>query len=290
MLTYALVLNYNSVDETLELYDQLKRFYSEELQILIIDNNSEKEDILKLKKNIPSQQLLLSNKNLGYAGGNNLGIKSALKAGAEYIWVLNPDIRVDRTSLKILRESLIKDETLAAIGPRIVQRENKDKIFCDGGLVIFNSSCSTILKNHNKSCKDIGVGLDYDISYIDGSSILFRSETFKRIGLLPQKYFLYFEETDWCFRAREKGWRLAINSNASVFNLSTLKNSRYIYYTTRNRLIFAKKYHPKFSKVRKHYLKAILKDSYNSIAHGQRTPHLKNRILGIIAGNILAEF
>ena len=287
---YALILNYNSAAESIELFRDLEEQSYKNLQILVIDNKSNEEDRWELKENIPEANLIFNKKNLGYAAGNNVGIKKAIKANASYIWILNPDIRLDMDSLSILVESLQVDESLAAVGPRILQRENPGYIFSDGERIIMDEKASTLHKNHNLKAGNLHGVIDYEIDYIAGSSILLNSKAVGDIGKLPEEYFLYFEETDWCFKAHENNWKLAINTNSVVYNLTSKKTSVFHYYFTRNRLVFCKKYHPDFRSVRRYQIRALSEEMLARFKGKYLWPYFVHRLKGLISGIIKTSF
>tara|TARA_R100000935_G_scaffold50402_1_gene76262 strand:+ start:8926 stop:9816 length:891 start_codon:yes stop_codon:yes gene_type:complete len=283
-MIYAIILNYNSANESVALFKNLEVQQYNYLRILVIDNNSNEEDQIQLRENIPSVNLIFIKKNLGYAGGNNIGIEIALNKKADYVWILNPDIRVNNLTLPILLKTISEDKTLAAVGPRIIHRNNPDKIFSDGGMLAMTDSCSTYHKSHNFEVVSLSGNIDFDIDYIDGSCILLNCEAIKEIGKLPEEYFLYFEETDWCFKARKHNFRLAINSYVSVSNLTSIKNALYHYYMLRNRILFSKKYHPNPIKVRNYYSKALLKEVLFRLKGVYFKPFYLSRVKGLLAG------
>lgn len=283
---YALILNYNCSSESIALFKNLEDQHYKNLRILVIDNNSSEEEQLQLKENIPSENLILNKINLGYAGGNNIGIEIALSESADYVWILNPDIRVESQTLPILLKTISADKTLAAVGPRIIQRNKKDRIFTDGEKLVLDEKCSTIQKNYNLLVAIVPKKIDYDIDYIDGSSILLNCQAIQKLGVIPEEYFLYFEETDWCFNARKNNWKLAVNSNSNVYNLTSIKNSVFHYYFMRNKLIFSKKYHPEFKKVRNYYVKELLKEIALRFRGNYCKPFIKSRVKGLISGLI----
>lgn len=283
---YAIILNYNSSHDTMSLYSELVNCMYENLVVLVIDNNSADLNRKLLEENIPHDKLILNKRNLGYAAGNNIGIDIALKANADYIWILNPDIRVDKNALSILVETMQNDSTLAAVGPRILKRENPEIIFTDGEKLLMNKECHTHQKNHNKNRIEVEATLDYDIDYVDGSCILINSKAINDTGFLPEEYFLYFEETDWCSKAKQLGYNLAINSHSFVYNLTSKKKETFHYYFMRNRLIFSKKYHPAFNEVRKYYFHLLLKEFMNRFKGKYLNPFYKSRVKGLFAGII----
>lgn len=282
---YVLVLNYNSSGETLELYENLKEFKLK-VKLLVIDNCSSPKDQEQLKANVPEESLIINKRNLGYAGGNNVGIDVALKNNADYIWILNPDIRIEEQTLPILLETIVSDEKLAAIGPRIIRREDKERIYTDGEILKLDNSCQTLHKNHNFKISEIQETVDYDIDYIDGSSILLNCKAIRQIGKLPEEYFLYFEETDWCTNAKRNNWQLAVNTNARVYNLTSSKNDVYHYYMMRNKLIFSDKYHPDPAAVKRHYCELLLKEVLSRFRGKYFKPFYKERVKGLFSGLI----
>ena len=284
LIVFAIILNYNSAEETIELFTTLKNYNNKYLKILVIDNASEKEDQKRLKNNIPAENIIFNSKNIGYAGGNNIGIEIALKEEADYVWILNPDVRVNDRTLPILIKTLSEDNSLAAVGPRIIHRNNQEKIFSDGEILIKDSTCSTKHKNHNKEVAKVPKNIDYSVDYIAGSSILLNCQTIKDIGKFPEEYFLYFEETDWCFNAKKNNWKLAVNSNAEVYGLTSVKGQVFNYYFMRNKLIFCKKHHLNLKEVRNFYIKEILREVGDRFKGENFKPYFKDRVKGLVSG------
>ncbi|MCM4154702.1 glycosyltransferase family 2 protein [Gramella sp. AN32] len=281
---YAIILNYNSADESIRLFKDLRNLHPNDLGILVIDNSSNPTERTKLEDKIPQKYLIFNSKNRGYAGGNNVGIEHALEKNAEYIWILNPDIRIENTSLLILKETLEKDKTLAAVGPRIIKRENPDTIFSDGELIDTSINFHTIHKNFNKKINSQSVILDYDIDYIDGSCILFNSQAIKKVGRISEDYFLYFEETDWCTRAKRLGWKLAVNRRALANNLTSEKKETYHYFYTRNKLLFSKKFDLNYESLKKREIKTIVNELRSRLKGEYLKPYFFSRLKGLIAG------
>lgn len=281
--TFALILNYNSSRDSIELFQLLQSFGFKNLFVLVLDNDSKPEDINRLKQRIPDKNLVLNYKNLGYAGGNNIGIQLSIEKGADFVWLLNPDIRVERETLPALLEMITSKPGIAAVGPRIRSRINKNEIFSDGGVIFYDERCHADLLNYDLLVDENPPSINFEIDYVDGSCILINVEAIKSIGLLPNEYFLYFEETDWCAKAKRKGWELGINSFVNAFNLKSPKNATYAYYYFRNRLIFARKYHPEYRKVYWYYSKLISIRIWNRFRYGRKDPFLKWEVKGLFA-------
>lgn len=283
-LIYILILNYNSSKDSIFLFRSLQSLINANLKVFVIDNASAETDQLHLKKYIPENNLIINKKNLGYAGGNNIGIDIALKEEADYVWILNPDIRITLEALPRLLDLAKLDPSLAAVGPRILRREDGETIFTDGEKLYFDEKCSTEHKNSWRKNSEIPSGIDYDVDYIDGSCILINCKAIKELGKLPENYFLYFEETHWCLNAKHNNWKLAVNSQAVVYNLISEKKATFHYYFMRNKIIFSKKFHPQFKSVRKYYATILIKEFINRFRGRYLRPYYKSRVKGFIAG------
>lgn len=287
---WALIVNYNTVDECLELFENLKLVKGFDLHVLIIDNASCNADQQKLKEQIPIGNLIFNNANLGYAAANNIGIKKALQEEADYIWILNPDIRIEENTLKGMVKAIEKWPQTAASGVRILKRENPDYIFSDGEKLNINEGCKTSHKNHNYLKKECLAEVSYDIDYIDGSCVLLSVAGIKELGYLPEEYFLYFEETDWCFNAKRRGWKLVVNTTVNAYNHTSKKGKVFNYYYNRNKLLFCKKYNLNYNSVRNSEITDIFNEILGRVRGNYFKPYFKSRIKGLIAGIFKAEF
>ncbi|WP_029035386.1 glycosyltransferase family 2 protein [Salinimicrobium terrae] len=283
---YAVILNYNSSKETVSLYNNLKELEYKDLDILIIDNDSKDKDQAVIRNYISQDSLLFNYENLGYAAGNNIGIKKAVDAEAEFVWVLNPDIRVESDTLCILLNLLESDPELAAVGPRIISREDKSRIFSDGEVMELSDGLYTFHKNHKKPVSSIPEKVDFEIDYIDGSSILLRTAALKELGLFPEEYFLYWEETDWCTNAKNHNWKLAVDRRARVYNLNSEKGKKYHYYSSRNKLLFSKKYGLNYKEVLENERVVLTSEILNRFRGKYFKPFFISRLKGMLAGII----
>lgn len=284
---YAVILNYNSAGDTVALYKNLRDLNHNNLEILVIDNDSEVKDRQAIIDRIPENNVILNSENQGYAAGNNVGIKRANEEKAEFIWILNPDIRVDQNTLSTLLDLLKSDPSLAAVGPRIISRENKSLIFSDGELMDLSNGLHTFHKNYNKPVLSTEEKVDYGIDYIDGSSILVRMAAVKELGFFPEDYFLYWEETDWCTNAKRNNWKLAIDTNAVVYNLNSEKGAIYHYYYNRNKLLFSKKFNLNYNLVVKREKTKLYKEVLNRFSGKYLKPFFISRLKGVLAGILL---
>lgn len=286
-MIYIVILNYNSSTETLNLLENLM-VINLPVKIIVIDNNSLPNDQELLKHHVFPHQLIINKKNLGYAGGNNIGIDIAVKSNAKYVWILNPDIRIEKETLPDLLKCINGNKKIAAVGPRILMRENKEIIFSDGGEIKFDYKCTVRHKNYLRNTKTTTAGVNLGIDYIDGSCLLLNLKAVEELGFLPEEYFLYFEETDWCVNARRKGWELAVNCNSRAYNLISNKKGGYFYYLFRNKMIFARKYHPQPNIVRFYLSFILIKQFFLHVLRIKRFWYWKDRMKGFFDGQMNA--
>ncbi|MBK6903850.1 MAG: glycosyltransferase family 2 protein [Saprospirales bacterium] len=135
-----------------------------------------------LKASIPEKDLILNQKNLGYAGGNNVGIKIAIKNGADFIFIVNPDIRLENNTIPMLVEWMESNPRLASVGPRICFRDNPELIYSDGGIVEPERGYATWHLHFGKKIGEVQSQKYTDVDYVNGSAILLRTEALKHIG------------------------------------------------------------------------------------------------------------
>ncbi|MGM5470802.1 glycosyltransferase family 2 protein [Flavobacteriaceae bacterium LMO-SS05] len=280
------ILNYNSSKDTIELYTQIKEFYKG-LSIIIVDNNSELKDKNNLALNVKNEEIIYISKNIGYAGGNNIGIRKALEEQAEYVWILNPDIRLENNTLTILMETIQKNKNVAAVGPRICYRNDKNRIYSDGGIINKRKGFETAHFNSNKIISELKTWQPVQrVDYVNGSAMLVKTSVIKKIGFMMEDFFLYFEEAEWCLRATKNNFKLLVNTDALAYHASSEKGELYAYYMTRNRILLAK--HEKeyffttvnivWKKVYQHLKKDIRKRKITLIS--------QNLLKGFVAGII----
>lgn len=283
---FILILNYNSYQETLSLFNILQVDELNMAKILVIDNNSNDLNKRKLKEIIPCNQLMLLSENKGYAAGNNKGIQKAIAEDAKAILILNPDIQIQPLVIINLYNKLFKINDVAALGTRICFREQPDTIYSDGGLVDKEHGFKTYHLNSGKKNCEVNSKHLNTVDYVNGSVFMAKTETFKRVGLMKESFFLYFEETEWCLRARSLGLKLYIDPSLTAYHLSSAKNTRYHFYMIRNRLWLAKAYPEYYSTtlhmVKSHIIRQLIKE-----LKALKIPdkHLRARIKGLIMGH-----
>lgn len=190
-------------------------------------------------------------KNRGFAGGNNIGIKKALEMGADYILLLNNDTIVEPDFLKKLVEAGEKDEKAGILGPVIYEygtnpsASEAGKIHFAGGKI--NRLYTKGIHIQSTKCQI------QTTDYITGCCLLIKREVIEKIGLMDEDYFLYCEDVDWCIKARKAGYKCVVVSAAKIWHKVSSSTKEfsfsYIYYHARNGLLLARRNAPFFIKI-----------------------------------------
>jgi GT2 family glycosyltransferase len=248
-----------------------------ELETIAVNNNPEQK-IDSLKKKYQNVIFLETKENLGFTGGNNLGIKKALKNGADFVFLLNNDTLLSENLLVELLKVAESDKQIGILAPKIYfapghefhhdkyQEKEKGKVFWyAGGLFDWQN----IIASHR------GVdGVDhgqYDkiitTDFASGCGVLIKKEVFEKVGFFDQRYFLYLEDVDLCQRAKIAGFKVLYVPQAVLWHLnagsSAVGGFLHDYYLTRNRLLFGFKYASFRTKV------ALIKESLRLLSSGR---------------------
>ena len=235
----VVVLNWRRCEETIRCVESLLQSDYQELRPVIVDNDSGDGSEERLRASFPQLPLVQTGANLGYAGGNNRGIEWALAEEAEYVMVLNNDTRVDRHCVSRLVATLRADTSIAQAGPKVVDAE-RGTLGAVGGEVRWAVAEPRQIGNSDVDHGQYSAVMDVD--YVPGTALLVRSTALREVGLLPEEYFLYFEDVVWSLRFRRHGWRTVADPGAVVHHWeststgpdSPLKR----YYMVRNNLYF----------------------------------------------------
>ncbi|MEZ4749497.1 MAG: glycosyltransferase family 2 protein [Bdellovibrionota bacterium] len=240
MKTSVLILNWNSSDETIRLHSEIKKLNAG-FNVTVIDNSSRPKDQENLRRHIPSEDFIQSGKNLGYSWGNNFGLRKAIENGYDCACILNPDILIKDNFISPLVSQLETNPQIAAIGPRVCYREREDTIYSDGGVVDLSGGFHTRHQHYNKPVSEVPAKVR-DVDYVHGGAMLLNLKAVKDVGLLDESLFMYFDEVEWCLRAKQAGWRLVADPRVTVFHLTSPKGPAYHFYMVRNRIWVAKRF------------------------------------------------
>jgi GT2 family glycosyltransferase len=237
----TVVLNYNNFPATLETLESACALLYKKNSLLLIENSTIKEIVEKIRSQFPALDIIENQRNLGYAGGNNVGMRYALERGADYIFLLNNDVTLEPDVLDKLIAAMQSDHASAACQPLVTYYDDLDKIWSAGTELFFGYP-----RLFQKGMQRSAEGTKSPPFGLVGCAILFRAEALKEIGLFDETLFLLQEETDWCMRAMKKGFRLLVVSDAVVHHKVSetlgLYSKNYLYYIGRNWLLVGKRH------------------------------------------------
>ena len=203
---YAIVLNWNRTDDTLACLETLLRSSYPALRVLVVDNGSKLSCRGEVITKYPTVEVLESDRNLGYSGGNNLGMRHALERGADYVWVLNNDTLIDREALAALVDCAERHPRAAAVGGRVFRTDRPGVLWMTWGRVTWLQSLIALEGQDEKDSPRFDG--EHRVKWIPGCSILFRAGALQQVGFFDEDFFAYHEDVDWAARAEKLGWEL----------------------------------------------------------------------------------
>jgi GT2 family glycosyltransferase len=242
-LVSIVVLNWNGLADTRECLHSLQAARYPAMRVIVVDNGSKHDEASQLEAEFRGFiELLRLPENRGFAGGANAGIRHALAAGADYVLLLNNDTVVEPEFLQALVDFAVKHPDLAAACPRAHFYSRPRVIYSTGGEV---SLWRGVARQVGRGQVDHG---QFDRparrGYADGVCMLIPASAIERVGLLDEQYFAYWEETDWCVRAREHGLHCYYVPRARIWHRASRSqrpDAGFHYLYRRNALLFVRK-------------------------------------------------
>lgn len=235
----VITVNYNGLELTSALLRSLERHITAPYEVVVVDNGSRNDEAGELRRRHPGAKVIRSERNLGFAGGNNLGIRAAT---GRYLLLLNNDTEVEDDTLHYLAATLDAHPTAAAVCPKI-------RFFAPPRPIQFAGYTSLTRFTLRNALVGFGQPDDgtydtpHETPYIHGAAVMVRREAIDRFGYMPECYFLYYEELDWSERFRAHGYTLLYDPRCTVYHKESATTGQdsplRTYYLTRNRLLFA---------------------------------------------------
>jgi GT2 family glycosyltransferase len=242
-LISIITVDYNQPETTLSLLKSIDFFYPvANIEIIVVDNGSIVDNGDKFKAENPRVKFIRSAENLGFAGGNNLGIEAA--SGA-YLFLVNNDTEFTAGLLETLSETLALNPEVGIISPKIKYFDQPEILQYVGYTEMNYYTC----RNHCVGQYELDTG-QYDrqvgqTGYVHGAAMMIRKEALVAAGTMADNFFLYFEEMDWCERIRDAGFQIWVNPQATIYHkesISVGKNSALkAFFMNRNRILFIRR-------------------------------------------------
>ncbi len=245
---YIIILNYKNQEDTVMCLESLRKISYGNYHMVVVDNDSQDGSYEFLKEHEKDCYVIQSGENRGYAAGNNIGIRYALEHHADYVCILNNDVVVEPDFLTLLIQYMDSAPEIGMAGPVVYEFDAREKIQSAGfSIKVRTGSTSPLMQGKSKN--DISASIrSNSVAFCNGLSgtcLLVRKEVLEKVGLIPECYFLFFEEMEWCLRVQKAGYKLATVFNTGVYHKgsASVKKTGTLsrYYMARNRVLFVRR-------------------------------------------------
>lgn len=257
-----IVLNWNGKRATTACLLSLRDIQDPDVEVIVIDNGSTDGSVSYFKEAFPEVTLVETGSNLGYAGGNNVGIAYALAKGATHLLLLNNDTVVDPKLVGHFLAGFANYPKAGVLGAKIYLMQEPTRLDHLGG----------IWRKDKVDFELVGLGAYEDgvafqesikVDYVCGAALMMKKEAIEKVGVLEERFFLFCEETDWCFRAKREGFEIRTCPEAKVWHevSASLTGGKphADYYAMRNRLLWIERNFT--GRERLYYLSRLLRGS-----------------------------
>ena len=237
-----ITINYNGLKDTCALIESIP--FNDKMEVIVVDNASDNQEADHISSRFPHVKVIKSDKNLGFAGGNNLGIKVST---GKFIFLINNDTYFEDFNVRALIDRLNNSSDIGIVCPKIRFAWSPKPIQFAG---------YTPLSNITIRNQAIGFGEEdhgqyetaHPTPYAHGAAMLIKREAIDKVGLMPECYFLYYEELDWSMMFTRAGYQIWYDPKCTVYHKESQATGQHsplrTYYITRNRLLLIKRnYH-----------------------------------------------
>lgn len=234
-----ITINYNGLKDTCELMETLP-LDDKSIEVIVVDNASTQDEASVIEQRYPQVKVIRSHTNLGYAGGNNLGIRAA---HGRYLFFINNDTLL-KTSFQPLILRLESSEAIGVVCPKIRYAWSPQPIQYAG----YTPLSRITMRNKAIGCGEIDKR-QYDTArptpYAHGAAMMVKREAINKVGLMPECYFLYYEELDWSMMFHRAGYDIWYDPATTILHKESQSTGQgsplRTFYITRNRLLFVKR-------------------------------------------------
>jgi GT2 family glycosyltransferase len=238
----VIVLNWNRCADTLDCLESLARLDYPNVRVILVDNASVDGTVAAVRERHPEVDVVENSENLGYAEGNNVGLRLAQAEGADFVLLLNNDTVVRPDFLTHLVATLRARPDAGVAGPTILFHDHPNVIWSAGGSVSARDGRSSMI-----GLREAEATLPVEpreVEFVTGCALLTRREAIEHVGYLDPRFFTYYEETEFCARVRRAGFQVLHVPRSRIWHKISLEkqeaSARVTYYMVRNRLLFLK--------------------------------------------------
>ena len=276
-----ITINYNGLEDTCALIETIP--FNENLEVIVVDNASNNQEADTIAQRYHQVKVIKSEQNLGFAGGNNLGIQAAQ---GKYLLLINNDTIIKEFNIQALIGRMESSPAIGIVCPKIRFAWGNYPIQYTG----YSRLSRVTVRNHAIGCNEEDHG-QYEIAhptpYAHGAAMMIRRDAIEKVGLMPECYFLYYEELDWSIMFTRAGYQIWYEPKCTIYHKESQSTGQgsplRTYYLTRNRLLLVQRNPQEFNKTLAYIylicivaLRDILKYTFSA-----RLDLLKATILGL---------
>ena len=285
----VITVNYNGYADTIECLDSLRAQVGVNCRPLVIDNASHDGSVAHIKAAHPDVEIIETKSNLGFCGGNNVGIRHALEAGYDYLFLVNNDTELEPDCLQNLLRCAESHPDAAVIAPAMYGFYDRTEPWFIGSSLDMHRGIATAFHGENAKLPDAQT--PFEIPWSTGCAMLIPAAKMREIGGFDERYFCYYEDVDWSLRARQLGYTCVLCPSAVLYHKEGRTANKNLpkkeYYYARNVLLcFSKNTN---GKSRYRILYRLTKVSLHMAAKTMRDPEVSNparltraRLVGIL--------
>lgn len=237
----VVIVDYDSERLSRRCIDSVVALGRADLRFFVVDNGAS-VDAARLEADFPGLVVLSPGRNLGFAGGCNLGIARALEEDAAYCLLLNPDTRAETDFIAPLLAAMEADPRIGIASPTILEDDESRRVTDGGGVVNWWAGSPKGVMDRRLNAD----GPYLEVPFATGAAMLIRARAICEVGLMDEGYFLYYEDSDYCRAFVGKGWKIAYLPRAEVLHATSSvtgrSSGRYYYYFARNRIRFMRRW------------------------------------------------
>ena len=241
-----ITINYNGLEDTCALIETIP--FNDKMEVIVVDNASKNQEAETISQRYPQVKVIQSNKNLGFAGGNNLGIQAAQ---GKYLFLINNDTFFKEFNIQALIDRMESSPEIGVVCPKIRFAWGNNPIQFAG----YSKLSKISVRNHAIGFNEDDHGQHdspHPTPYAHGAAMFIRRDAIDKVGLMPECYFLYYEELDWSMMFTRVGYQIWYEPTCTIYHKesqATGQNSPLrTYYLTRNRLLLVRRNPQSFNK------------------------------------------
>lgn len=236
-----IILNWNGKKDTLECLSSVQKISYSNFETLVVDNGSTDDSASAIKEQFPSIKIIETGKNLGYAEGNNVGMRYGMDHGADFLFILNNDTVVESPILTHFIQAFEKEPDAGILGAKIYLYSERNRLDHLGGSWNRKKSAFDLI-GYRKLDDEGAWNKMLPLDYVCGAGFMISRKLISAIGVLEARFFVYWEDTDYCFRARRAGFKVMSCPEAKLFHKVSSSfvggKPHTSYFYSRNRLLW----------------------------------------------------